>query len=170
MATALTPKDLLLNHLEFSFEKEAWQPSLLMAVEGLTAAQAAWKPGPERHSIWQIVRHVTHWKRATLEAWNGTHRLFEGRDATPRFREVMRTDWQDISGDDATWQADLKALRDVSLAIKEKANSTDLDALLRPFPSEEWGPAALRVLRMATHDIYHAGQIRYLRALQGAAT
>ncbi len=167
MADTVTPKDLLLNHLEFTFEKEAWQPSLLMAVEGLTAAQAAWKPGPDRHSTWQIVRHVTHWKKATLEAWNGTHRLFEGRDITPHFREVMRTDWQEISGDEATWQADLKALRDVSHAIKEKAKSLDLDALLRPFPGEEWGPAVLRVLRMATHDIYHAGQIRYLRALQG---
>lgn len=26
----------------------------------------------------------------------------------------------------------------------------------------------LRLMRMATHDIYHPGQIRYLRALQGA--
>jgi len=28
-------------------------------------------------------------------------------------------------------------------------------------------PTVLRVLRMATHDIYHAGQIRYLQASQG---
>ena len=166
MANALTLKDLLLNHLEFTFEKEAWQPSLLMAVEGLTAAQAAWKPGPDRHSIWQIVRHVTLWKRATLEAWNGTQPLFEGREITPRFHEVMRSDWQDISGDDAAWQGDLTALRAVSHAIKEKAALLDHDALVRPFPREDWGPAVLRLLRLATHDIYHAGQIRYLRAMQ----
>jgi hypothetical protein len=36
--------------------------------------------------------------------------------------------------------------------------------ILRPFPGEEM-PVMLRLLRMATHDIYHAGQIRYLRAL-----
>ena len=34
-------------------------------------------------------------------------------------------------------------------------------------PGEDM-PGVLRVLRMATHDAYHAGQIRYLRALQGA--
>jgi DinB superfamily len=64
-------KDLLLTHLDYTFEKEAWQPSLAMAVRGLTAAQAAWRPGPNRHSIWQIVRHVTRWKQATLAAWRG---------------------------------------------------------------------------------------------------
>jgi uncharacterized damage-inducible protein DinB len=139
-----------------------------MAVQGLTAAQASWKPGPDRHSIWQIVRHVTRWKRATLEAWQGARPLFRGREATPRFEEIMRTDWQDASGTDADWQAVVRALEEVSRAIQERAQALDLESLLQPFPGEEWGPAVLRVLRLATHDIYHAGQIRYLRALQGA--
>ena len=167
MESAMTPKDLLLNHLDYTFEKEAWQPSLAMAVRGLTAAQAAWRPDPSRHSIWQIVRHVTHWKRATLAAWEGTHPLFVGRDATDRFHEVMRTDWHDASGTDGDWEADVRALHDVSLAIRERARNAETEDLMRPFPGEDWGPAVLRVLRMATHDIYHAGQIRYLRALQG---
>ena len=166
MAT-VSVKELLLDHLEYTFEKEAWQPSLTMAIEGLTAAQASWKPAPDRHSIWQIVRHVTHWKRATLEAWQGAQPLFRGRDATERFNDIMRTDWQDASGTDANWQADVRALTEVSQAIRERAQALELESLLRPFPGEAWGPAALRVLRMATHDIYHAGQIRYIRALQG---
>ena len=35
-----TVKDIVWDHLEHTFEKEAWQPSLAIAVEGLTAAQA----------------------------------------------------------------------------------------------------------------------------------
>lgn len=166
MKHAITPKDLLLTHLEYTFEKEAWQPSLAMAVQGLTAAQAAWRPGPNRHSIWQIVRHVTRWKQATLEAWQGSQPLFSGHDATERFNEVMRTDWSDASGTDKDWQADVRALHDVSLAVRERASNADAADLQRPFPGEDW-PAVVRVLRMATHDIYHAGQIQYLRALQG---
>ncbi len=166
--STVTPKDLLLNHLEYTFQREAWQPSLAMAVQRLTAAQASWKPGPDRHSIWQIVRHLTRWKRATLEAWRGAQPLFRGREVTARFKEIMRTDWQDASGNDADWQADVRALEEVSQAIQERAQALDLESLLQPFPGEEWGPAVLRVLRMATHDIYHAGQIQYLRALQGA--
>ncbi len=138
-----------------------------MAVQGLTAAQASWRPGLNRHSIWQIVRHVTHWKRATLEAREGGQPLFSGRKVTDRFHEVVRTDWHDASGSDADWEADVRALHDFSLAIRERARNAEAADLLRPFPGEDWGPAVLRVLRMTTHDIYHAGQIRYLRALQG---
>ncbi len=77
----LTLKTVLLHHLEHTFEKEAWQPSLRMAIDGVTAKMAAWKPGPQRHSIWQIVRHLSRWKQATLGAWDGTRPLFQsGRD------------------------------------------------------------------------------------------
>lgn len=164
---AMTPKELLLNHLEYTFEKEAWQPSLAMAVHGLTAAHAAWKPAPDRHSIWQVVRHVTHWKRATLQAWEGSQPLFSDRRATEKLHEVVRTDWPDASGTDEAWEADVRAIHDVSLAMWERARASSEEDLQRPFPGEDWGPAVMRVLRMATHDIYHAGQIRYLRALQG---
>src|SRR3989442_5901187 len=100
----MTVKDLLLHHLEYTFEKEAWQPSLAMAIDGLTAKQAAWKPAPERHSIWQIVRHVAHWKQATLGAWDGTRPLFSPESGdTDYYREAERTDWRDFSGDGAAW-------------------------------------------------------------------
>jgi hypothetical protein len=163
----VTPKDLLLHHLEYTFEKEAWQPSLAMAIEGLTPTQATWKPSLNRHSIWQIVRHVTRWKRATLEAWVGTHALYRADSGpTEHSFELERTDWQDVSGDDGDWRRDCEALHAVSRTIAERLVTLDATGLLEPFPGEDM-PAALRLLRMATHDTYHAGQIRFLRALQG---
>ncbi len=57
---------------------------LSLAVAGLTAEQAAWKPGPERHSIWQIVRHVIRWKESVLAAVEGTPRPY---------REMADGDW-----------------------------------------------------------------------------
>ena len=163
----MTVKDLLLHHLEYTFEKEAWQPSLAMSIEGLTAKQAAWKPAPERHSIWQIVRHVAHWKRATLSAWDGTRPLFSPESGnTEYYLETERADWREVSGDEAAWWRDCDALRSVSSRIAARTEALDSETLLTPFPGEDM-PAVLRLLRLATHDIYHAGQIRYLRALQG---
>lgn len=163
----VTMKDLLLHHLEYTFEKEAWQPSLVMAVQGLTAKQAAWAPGPERHSAWQMVRHITLWKRATLDAWDGSKPLVVEGTPTAYAGEVERADWPAVSGDDATWQADLKALHEISQTLQRRAKALGHDSLQAPFPGEEM-PTVLRILRMATHDVYHAGQIRYLRALQGS--
>jgi hypothetical protein len=103
-----TVKDLVLSHLEYTFEKEAWQPSLTIAIDGLTAAQAAWKPAPQHHSTWQIVRHVTRWKRASLDDWHGKKSDYAAID---------RGDWQAVSGSDAAWQQDVQALREISQQI-----------------------------------------------------
>lgn len=162
----LTLKTVLLHHLEYTFEKEAWQPSLVIAVDGVTATQATWKPGAARHSIWQIVRHVTRWKKATLDAWDGTRPLYRaGHGETEHARELDRTDWQEISGDERAWKADVQTLHAVSTEIRRRTEALADEDLLQPFPGEDM-PTVLRLLRMATHDVYHAGQIRSLRALQ----
>lgn len=157
----MTVKDLLMDHLEHSFEKEAWQPPLGVAVMGLTAEQAGWKPSPERHSIWQIVRHVIRWKRATLQALAGD---------PPNYEQVTRNDWQDAAGDQGAWDADVQALKDTYTEFRQRLEALDDEALGR---SERWfqgqrqpQPVALRLMAAFTHDIYHAGQIQYLRALQ----
>jgi hypothetical protein len=69
----LTLKELVVDHVHTTLydEKVQWQPPLDGALRGLTAAAAAWKPAPARHSIWQIVRHLILWKRAVLQAWDG---------------------------------------------------------------------------------------------------
>src|SRR5204862_118909 len=39
-----------------------WEKS----VADLSPEQAAWKPSPERHSIWQIVLHINFWRENEL--------------------------------------------------------------------------------------------------------
>ena len=157
----MTLRALVLDHLEYTFEKEAWQPSLAMAAEGITARQAAWKPAPERHSIWQIVRHVIHWKQGVLTALDGN---------PPDYDRLEKTDWPEISGDETAWRADLQMLGTVSAELKERvagASDLDLSSPIATYKGVADQAMAIRVMRTATHDIYHAGQILYLRALQG---
>ncbi len=158
----MTVKELVLDHLTYTFEKESWQPPLAMAIEGLNAQQAAWKPAPQRHSIWQIVRHVTHWKNGVLQGWDGK---------APNLDDLKRTDWQEVSGDEAAWQVDVQALHAVSRELEKRVQSSGDDALSGLIPTYTGRassvPKSVRIVRMATHDIYHSGQIRYIRALQG---
>lgn len=158
----MTLKDLLVDHLTHTFEREAWQPPLGEAVDGPTASQAAWKPGPDRHSIWQIVRHVILWKQSLLDALDGQIRDFKALEAL---------DWPDASGDDNAWHGDIARLRDISMEIKRRVAGLDDAGVVHPIPTYSGlrdQPIALRVMQAATHDIYHAGQIQYIRALQGA--
>lgn len=141
----MTVKDLLMDHLEQSFEKEAWQTPLGLAVLGLTAEQAAWKPSPERHSIWQIVRHVIRWKRATLQALAGD---------PPDYEQMHRDDWQDAAGDQGAWEADVGALNDTYTEFRQRLEALDDEALGR---SQRWfaqhrqpQPVALRLMAVFT--------------------
>lgn len=154
----ISVKDAVPYHFEHTFEKEAWQPSLAMSIEGLTAAQAAWKPGPQRHSIWQIVRHLTRWKRAVYDDWNGKK---------PDYANVERGDWQEVSGDDAAWQADVRDLREITQRFTAWLQAKAEADVAQPAQGDDLA-LGLRLMRVATHDTYHAGQIRYIRALQGA--
>ena len=155
-----TVKELIVHHLTYTFEKEAWQWPLSFAVAGLTAEQAAWKPGPERHSIWQIVRHLIRWKEGVLVALEGAPRPY---------REISDRDWEEASGDQATWEGDVERLRRVSLEFKARVEAMDEGELSRELPWYAGNPARpidRRLLDMATHDVYHAGQVQYIRALQ----
>lgn len=154
----MTAKDLILKHLETTFDKGAGQPSVTVSLQGLTASQASWKPSPQRHSIWQIVRHLIRWKQAVYEDWQGS---------APDYQRIDAEDWQEASGDEAAWRADVEALEAIALkytAFLERLSEQDLD---RTVPGLNQ-PVGLSIMEMGTHDIYHAGQIRYVRALLGA--
>jgi uncharacterized damage-inducible protein DinB len=160
---ALTLKELVVDHVHTTLYDEAvqWQPPLSGALDGLTAAQAAWKPGPVRHSIWQIVRHVIRWKRGVLQAWDGN---------PPDATQIDAGDWQEVAGSEPDWDRDRRTLLDISAEFLTRAQALDDASLSRRIVWYKGGwaqPLAMRLVRTTTHDIYHAGQIMYLRALQG---
>ncbi|HLW47081.1 MAG TPA: DinB family protein [bacterium] len=160
---ALTLRELVVDHVHTTLHDEEvqWQPPLEGALRGLTAAQAAWKPALPRHSIWQIVRHLLLWKRGVLRAWDGD---------PPDGHQLAGADWKDAAGTDAEWERDRKALLDISAEFLARAQTLDEAGLSRRIMWYKSGwtqPLAMRIVRTTTHDIYHAGQIMYLRALQG---
>lgn len=131
--------------------KEAWETGLWAAawsrlVEDLSAAQAAWKPAPARHSIWQIVEHVIFWRGVAVARTVGG----EG----PGEAEIARRNFPDPSSPtDSDWQATVRRFREsqeyVSAALADPGVNTE------------------RLRYLVPHDAYHMGQVAYLRALQG---
>src|SRR6266446_6027379 len=54
---------LLVSLIDQAYEKKAWHgPNLKGSLRGLTAAEAAWRPQPQRRSIAEIVLHAAYWK------------------------------------------------------------------------------------------------------------
>lgn len=131
--------------------REAWSTGLWAApwsrvIADVTAAQAAWKPSPQRHSIWQIVAHVVFWREEAA-------RRIRGQGKTPDDQVAPLNFPQPDAPTDAAWSA-----------LRDRFETTHrlIEAAASEHPTTDPHLSCL-----LAHDAYHVGQIAYLRALQG---
>jgi hypothetical protein len=146
----MADNQFLLTLLDEAYNRRSWHgPNLRGSLRGVTAVQAAWRPKPDAHNIWEIALHAAYWKyvvwRRVTGAGRGSFAL-----AGSNFFE------RPVEASEAAWKRDLGILesahRDLRLAV------------------EKLDPRAPEKLRhmirgAATHDLYHAGQIRLLLRL-----
>ncbi len=145
----------LIAHVDSAFEgPNGDYPSILEAIAGLTAHQAAWQPAPASNSIWQIVDHLAAakvWQLAMLE---------HGQAESPA--------WIEPSGDEAAWQALIAQLKDAhSRLTGALAQLNDADLFDYPVPDVRRTLLELILSSGSAHEAHHGGQISYLRGLQG---
>lgn len=150
-------RGIILAMLEESYAGPAWHgPSVLEALDGVSASIAACKPTAERNSIWELVLHLA----------NGRHLLAERTIDQPidAFPRAIREPWWPASPTDTsevTWRADL-ALLDERQRMLMDAIRRATPAQLARVPHGSQHSVARQLLGMALHDSYHAGQIRLL--------
>lgn len=145
---------LLLTLLDEGYERKTWHgPNLKQSLKGVSAKQAAWRPGAGRHNIWEVALHAAYWKYAVRRRIEGGKRgsfALKGSNFFARPEKGKSTE--------VAWNADKRLLerehRAMVAAIAGALRSARSDKYLR------------QLYGVAFHDIYHAGQIRLLRRLQ----
>jgi len=143
----------LLDIFEEGFARKTWHgPNLWQSLKGVTAEQAAWRPGPNRHNIWELALHAAYWKYAVRRKLQGGKRssfILRGSNFFPRPEtgKLSEAAWK---ADKRLLQREHEALRKVMLGALKKRVTAKTRRML-------WG--------VAFHDVYHAGQIRLLRRL-----
>jgi len=151
--------DLLLRLLDESYEKSAWQgPNLRGALRGVTAAQAAWRPARGRHNIRELVLHSAYWKYAAWRMLTGERRGAFGEKGSNWFartgagatEKAWRADLATLDAHHRRLRAAVADLRDARLSVKPKGSKRRTDTL---------------VYGVASHDVYHTGQIQILKRL-----
>lgn len=144
---------LVLALLDEAYEKKTWHgPNLKQSIRGVTARQAAWRPGPGRHNIWEVMLHAAYWKYAVRRRIEGGKR---GSFALKGSNFFARPEKGKLNV--AAWMADQKLLEREHRALRGAVAK-----LLRTAPHAK---AMRQLYGVAFHDIYHAGQIRLLRRL-----
>jgi uncharacterized damage-inducible protein DinB len=149
---------LLLRMLDEAYEKSAWQgPNLRGALRGVGASQAAWRPGAGRHSIWELVVHAAYWKYAVRRMLAG-----EKRGSFPE----KGSNWfeRPSSPTERAWKADIVMLDAEHRKLRE-AVAALRPAALRRKPRGSKRTADTLIYGVASHDVYHTGQIQLLKRL-----
>ncbi len=149
----------IVDQLQREHSGDPWHGSAMMAIlEGIDAARAARKPIAGGHSIWELVLHVTGWKREVARRVGGAPA-----------GEPAAGDWPAV-GDptEARWRA---AVEDLGAAHRELTAAAQSLAEARLFePTNDprsrplgTGVSCYVLLHGAVqHDVYHAGQIAIL--------
>jgi len=149
---------LLLDLLDAAYEKKAWHgPNLRGALRGLTPRQAAWRPAPGRHNIWEVALHAAYWKYAVARRLKG-----EKRGSFPH----KGSNWFDrpVSLTDQAWRRDLALLEEQHRRLRAAVEELPVAALDRRSAGSAQKNVTL-ISGIAAHDLYHAGQIRLLKVL-----
>jgi uncharacterized damage-inducible protein DinB len=149
-------RETILAQLDEVYRGPAWHgPAVLEALDGVTARTARAKPDARRHSIWELVRHLTHGRHLLIERL--TQRASD-------FPHVIREPWWPAPPTDTSetaWREDLALLDAYHQRLLEAVRgAADAELARRPDPSDQ--TLAQQLLGMAVHDAYHAGQIRLL--------
>jgi len=152
-----------LRHLHPSRGAKPWHggPTALVALRGVSAKVASWKPYPDRHSIWDLALHVAYWNYAV------ERRLTDGPlGSFPR----RPANWPRRSNGEpeAAWAEDRALMRVCHTKLVETL--TDFDASRLDQPTGDGRPTTYAdlVTGILLHDTYHAGQIQMLKRLAGS--
>ena len=147
----MSNSQLLLKLLDEAYERKTWHgPNLKQSLRGVNAEQAATRPWPGSHNIWEETLHAAYWKYAVRRQLEGCKRGSFTLKGTNFFARPEKGRLNEVA-----WAADKKLLGREHRALK----TTVVKALK--------GPQSEKTIRMlfgvAFHDIYHAGQIRLIR-------
>ncbi|HVS74318.1 MAG TPA: DinB family protein [Candidatus Acidoferrales bacterium] len=146
---------LLLKILDEAYWKRTWHgPNLRQSLRGVTAKQAAWRPAPGRHNIWELAVHAAYWKYAMRRRLEGGKRGSFALQGSNFFERPGKG-----GSNEAAWRADKGLLEREHVALRGSVKKAIRAGRAARFVRQIFG--------VAFHDVYHAGQIRLLRRLQG---
>jgi uncharacterized damage-inducible protein DinB len=126
----------------------------------LTIDEAAWRPSPARHNIWEIVLHAAYWKYAVRRRLEGGKRgsfALKGSNWFTRGKEMGST----------LWHEDIRLLEREHRLLHEIVAALPVSTLHTKPPGGSVTIATL-LYGISHHDVYHAGQIQVLKRLQRA--
>jgi hypothetical protein len=148
----------LLEIIDRAYNRRSWHGTNLRgSIRGVTVEDAAWRPGPGRHNVWEIAVHAAYWKYAVWRRLTG-----ERRGSFP----LKGSNWFERTNpsDAAAWSEDVALLDHTHRRLRDAIAELSPRDLRRGARGSQVTTFEL-VAGVAAHDLYHAGQIQLLKRL-----
>jgi hypothetical protein len=149
---------ILLRALDTGYDHKSWHgPILKGSLRGISPEEAAWRPAPKRHNVWELAIHAAYWKYSVLHRLRREVRFpLKGSNWFPRPEGEIS---------EPAWKADLRILEQMHRDLRA-AVAVLHDEDLETVPQGSKTTVRELVLGAAYHDVYHAGQIQLLKRLR----
>ena len=146
----------LADQIRCAFEGEAWHgDSVLELLSGVIAAQAAGKPIPNAHSIWELVLHIAAWDGAVLHRTAGASVTLSDDENFPSVKDTSEAAWEKTK--EAVKQTHDDLVKAVAVFPDSRLNEQV------PGKTESYYNFYYMFSGIVQHELYHAGQIALLK-------
>jgi len=149
---------LLLEVFDQAFAGSSWHGTPLSgSIRGLRPADALWRPGPGRHNIWEVVLHAAYWKCIVRRRLLRDPEIHFPRTGSNWIPLPPRTDA-------AAWKRDTALLKKEHDMLRRAIARFSPAQLGRRGWRSKWTNAQ-NIYGIASHDLYHAGQIQLIKKI-----
>lgn len=149
---------LLLRIYDQAFDRKAWHgPNFRGSLRGVSARDAAWRPGPARHNIREITQHTAYWKYVVRRRLLGLKRGSFDLAGSNWFNRSPRMSERE-------WREEIEVLVREHRALRKTIAGMRRKDLSRK-PAGSRVDNANLIYGAASHDLYHAGQVQLLKRL-----
>jgi hypothetical protein len=150
---------LLLQILDEAYRKRTWHGTNLRgSIRGMSAVRAAWRPGKDRHNVWEVVVHCAYWKYTVARRITGEKRgSFPLKGSNWFKRPAGKVSERD-------WRHDIRLLDSMHKKLRDVIANLSFRKLSSLSPKKQW-TLTQTVFGVAMHDTYHAGQIQLLKRM-----
>jgi DinB superfamily len=151
----------LLAIIDQAYNRTSWHGTNLRgSIRRVSPQQAAWRPSPRRHNIWETVVHAAYWKYAAARRLTNSNRGSFPLKGSNWFQRPLGVK----HATESAWRDDVELLDRMHDALRTAAARLLPEDLAVVPPGRKVSNFAL-LSGVAAHDLYHAGQIQLLKRL-----
>lgn len=149
----------IIRNLENTLNGQPWFGRAVFEIlNEVDESKANIKPNGTEHSLLELLWHMNTWAEFSLK---------QLENAPPEvLKEIEARDWREINPDVHTWKKGMEELKTTHEKIKSILETKEDEFLSKTAPGRKFNYRFM-LNGLIQHNIYHLGQVAYLKKMLG---